>query len=113
MVAHTIDRRGEKKNKRKRAAEEITASLGHINRQKNVTSARKDDKRRGCGSVILGSAKGQHEREREKLDGWWKETRTREGMTWLTTVRQKKKEKKKKSIMATLCWYFVYLRWRV
>ena len=80
-------------NKRKRAAEEITASLGHINRQKNVTSARKDDKRRGCGSVILGSAKGQHEREREKLDGWWKETRTREGMTWLTTMCKKKREK--------------------
>jgi hypothetical protein len=63
MVAHTIDRRGEKKNKRKRAVEEITASLGHINRQKNVTSARKDDKR---GFEICQGPT----RERARKDGW-------------------------------------------
>jgi hypothetical protein len=53
-------------------AEKITASLGHINGQKNVTSAREDDKERGMREWNSRSAKGQH--ERAKKDRWIVET---------------------------------------
>src|SRR5882762_9098059 len=102
MVAHTIDRRGEKKNKRKRAVEEITASLGHINRQKNVTNARKDDKRRGSGSGIWDLPRA-NTRESEKR---WMDN------DWFGDTAQKEK-RKNNNVMATLYGYFAFVCWWV
>jgi hypothetical protein len=68
MVAHAIDRREEEE----KGVEKITASLGHIIRQKNVKSARDDDKRRGWGSGIRDMPRA-NTRESEK-DRWIVET---------------------------------------
>jgi hypothetical protein len=61
MVAHAIDKREEKERVRGREDNSI-AGLYYCNREKNVTSAHEDDKRRGWGYWDSGSAKGQHER---------------------------------------------------
>ena len=59
---------------------------------------------KGDEGVGFGSAKGQHEREREKIDGQWRRvTRTREGMTCLTTMRKKERKEKKKNNVVLQC----------
>lgn len=72
---------------KKRGVEKITASLGHIIKQKNITSAREDDEKKG-GSGF--EAEGQRERASETE--LWVGKRNREGMTCLTTMRKKKKK---------------------
>jgi hypothetical protein len=75
--------------------EKITASLGHIIRQKNVKSARDDNKRREWG-VGFGICQGRT-RERARKDGWIVQTLNSGSGKNVNDNAQKEKEKEKKT----------------